>query len=219
MSPRAAIARPTDQGWEGVYHHSDGYPEGLGRTLWRLVTDPKSPFHRHVPRLRRVLLEDHNGWSTINGADWSLLPGSTSDRSDRRPRCYCHGDGNEGAWPLSPDGDLGGVEWAYVLHDDALEVIAAGMDGICEPRGRVPWNAPEPDWAQVEAGTYLAPELPLDLVEEAPLLWSDAEALDRIAYMLSAPEWSVSFLEDVAEIVGWTGRLLADDPDVDWPRH
>lgn len=30
MSTRSAIARPAGDGWEGRYHHFDGYPSGVG---------------------------------------------------------------------------------------------------------------------------------------------------------------------------------------------
>lgn len=34
MSTRGAIARAIQDGWIGVYNHSDSYPTGLGRNLW-----------------------------------------------------------------------------------------------------------------------------------------------------------------------------------------
>ena len=34
MSTRSLIARKTEDGFEGTYHHWDGYPTGLGYTLW-----------------------------------------------------------------------------------------------------------------------------------------------------------------------------------------
>ncbi|MDO8490840.1 MAG: hypothetical protein Q7T04_02350 [Dehalococcoidia bacterium] len=37
MSTRAVIARPVGDGWEGVYHHSDGYPTGLGSYIFRII--------------------------------------------------------------------------------------------------------------------------------------------------------------------------------------
>jgi hypothetical protein len=48
---------------------------------------------------------------------------------------------------------------------------------------------------------------------------TDAEALDQLAWLLSAPEWpGASGMEDVAEIVAATGRSL-DQEGADWPRH
>lgn len=48
---------------------------------------------------------------------------------------------------------------------------------------------------------------------------SDAEALDLLNLLLSAPEWpGASGMEDVCEIVRSTGR--AEVPDApEWPRH
>lgn len=46
---------------------------------------------------------------------------------------------------------------------------------------------------------------------------SDREALDLINYCLSAPEWSVSFLEDIAAIVARTPR--APVPGAQWASH
>jgi hypothetical protein len=47
----------------------------------------------------------------------------------------------------------------------------------------------------------------------------DAAALDRLAWLLSAPEWpGASGMEDVAEIVAATGRDL-DQEGASWSRH
>lgn len=73
MSTRSAIARPAGDGWEGRYHHWDGYPTGLGSELWSLF---HGRFEGDVEAMRRVLIDEHPaGWSTIVGADWSQEPG------------------------------------------------------------------------------------------------------------------------------------------------
>lgn len=46
---------------------------------------------------------------------------------------------------------------------------------------------------------------------------TDEEALDAICYALSADEWSVSFLEDIAAIVHQTGRK--DIKGAKWDSH
>ena len=47
---------------------------------------------------------------------------------------------------------------------------------------------------------------------------TDAEALDAIAFMLSAPSWSVSYLEDIACIVAQSGRSTTI-PGAQWGAH
>lgn len=70
MSTRSVIARKTEQGFQGVYHHWDGYPSGLGRTLYQAYN---SHFGRDLDKMLVFLIDQHPaGWSTINGADWTL---------------------------------------------------------------------------------------------------------------------------------------------------
>jgi hypothetical protein len=84
MSTRGAIARsyeiaPDVMGFRGVYHHWDSYPEGLGATLFDLYN---GLFRRDLEKMLAVLIDQHPaGWSSINGADWTL-PAGFKDRGD-----------------------------------------------------------------------------------------------------------------------------------------
>lgn len=85
MSTRAAIARPTESGFTGVYHHWDGYPSGLGWTLFTLA-QPDGPFSGDVERMLTTLIDEHpGGWSTINDKDWSQAPGFHEYSYERGP--------------------------------------------------------------------------------------------------------------------------------------
>lgn len=73
MSTRSVIARPAGDGFAGRYHHFDGYPTGLGKTLWDLYRDR---YAEDLEAMTAELIDAHPaGWSSINGADWSLEPG------------------------------------------------------------------------------------------------------------------------------------------------
>ena len=80
MSTRAAVAVWTSRStreWAGRYHHWDGYPSGLGATLFSLV---RGKAIGDLEATLRVLIEKHPaGWSTINGADWQKPPGYEDD--------------------------------------------------------------------------------------------------------------------------------------------
>jgi hypothetical protein len=138
VSTRSAIARPAGDGWEGRYHHFDGYPSGLGIELLRLHQDV---FDGDVDRMTRVLIDDHPaGWSTINDSDWRQAPGfqegfSTTD-DPKPPRCYCHGDRAEAENAITcqcPTDtsrcDPLFIEWAYVLTPRGVGVYASESDG------------------------------------------------------------------------------------------
>jgi hypothetical protein len=59
----------------------------------------------------------------------------------------------------------------------------------------------------------------LDAVFSRIMPVTDAEALDQLARLLSAPEWpGASGMEDVAEIVASTGRRI-DQPGAPWEAH
>lgn len=85
MSTRSVIARKTQTGFTGVYHHWDGYPSGLGATLFELFN---GQFHRDLEALLKYLIDDHPaGWSTINGADFTLPAGPR--QPDVQPCAVC----------------------------------------------------------------------------------------------------------------------------------
>lgn len=175
MSTRSAIARVNGDGFVGVYHHWDGNPTGLGKTLWDLALE------NDLAVLLETLIDLHPaGWSTINGADWSKEPGfieAASVQGVKPPQCYCHGDRSDEANPVTQDYDMG-MEWAYVFDEDAatmavlerVRVSGVGDDVPAEThamgafgtlgthpdtkerddawrvRGTFPLNGPEPDW-------------------------------------------------------------------------
>jgi hypothetical protein len=61
MSTRSEIFGPDGR---GRYHHFDGYPSGVGATLWELY---RHVFECNIGEMRKVLIDDHPaGWSTIN---------------------------------------------------------------------------------------------------------------------------------------------------------
>lgn len=145
MSTRGAIARPTPHGgWRGRYHHSDSYPEGLGRELVSLY---HKTFDGDHALMARVLIDEHPaGWSTLIahglGGDQPFTiehfahAGFQSFDDPLRgqfPQCYCHGQRSETADALvcrCQAGDPAGcsplfIEWAYVITERGLGVLTS----------------------------------------------------------------------------------------------
>jgi hypothetical protein len=121
MSTRSIIARRTGNGgWEGRYHHWDGYPEGVGATLFSAYN---GHFEKDADAMLKYLVDDHPaGWSTINGADFSMEPGFNGPG----PSCYCHGDrSEEGFLITSEDESCAGAEYVYVVdvEDQSMTVL------------------------------------------------------------------------------------------------
>lgn len=127
MSTTAYIGRPHGEDWIAVYHHFDGYPEGLGLTLVGLLD--ALPFSGDYSALvRRLIDEEPVGWSTIVGADFTLPnaftpygepmpspppPQSYTARGERPTR----GADNHLRGPVVP-----GHTFLYLLHPDGIEV-------------------------------------------------------------------------------------------------
>lgn len=87
MSTRSVIARATSSGFTGVYHHWDGYPSGLGATLFELFN---GHFKRDLSKMLGYLIDQHPaGWSTINGADFDLEPGYKTRGEAGCVKCGC----------------------------------------------------------------------------------------------------------------------------------
>lgn len=183
MSTRSIIARATGEAtFQGVYHHWDGYPTGLGKYLTEILV---GPFAGDLPRMLRTLIDEHPaGWSTIVHKDFTLTPGYTWEKVKhpscegkgdaeycvamevyrampdvRRPQCYCHGERSEEAQPFTERDDTD-AEWAYVFEEEerVLHVCYRAKrpeSGECywNDAGRVELdNASETNWTHIECG-------------------------------------------------------------------
>ena len=60
MSTRSIIAIPEGDGWKGRYVHYDGYPAGVGQTVWHIVKTAG------LAEAARILTSKPIGWSIIN---------------------------------------------------------------------------------------------------------------------------------------------------------
>ncbi len=142
MSTRSGIGFPLgDTGFEIKYVHSDGYPSGVGRTIFE---------HRRngwtEAMFRKFLFEDHPGeFSALSGSDWSLPCGFTEypngpvfsgpdkwceERIEafyRRPACYCHGDRHENA--DGAEDRVGKYRWAGPDDQDCFELYEGNTCG------------------------------------------------------------------------------------------
>jgi hypothetical protein len=167
MSTRGVIARPVGDGWEGVFHHWDGMPKRLGKTLWGLY---HGHFAKNIDDMRRYLITEHpGGWSTIVGiwgpCDFTKAPGWVEDMqtppddltewADRvawaRARDYdkplCYGDARSQNHPIRSGPLDGWLVWCYVLGDDTLTIYKAVNSW--ELVASYPWNGSEPEWEKV----------------------------------------------------------------------
>jgi len=185
MGTRGVIARLTERkvkgniyfSFKGRYHHWDSYPSGLGKTLYNLYNEF---FNKDLVKMLKVLIDDHPaGWSTINGADFSLNAGwignSGADYENKevkkQPVCYCHGDRHEDEWLCTDKNASGsGCEWAYafdtkkklmkvfasmtIVNDKTVKMIGAW--GMGDPKATwievatVNLDDKEPDWNKME---------------------------------------------------------------------
>src|SRR5262245_9375701 len=157
MSTRAVIAEPRGDEWRGRYHHSDGYPSGLGRELWGKIA------HYGPERVRKFLIHEHTGWSFILDADWLQTPGFVNydrryahvdgefKRLDFRPQCYCHGERAEKGWWITRRGNDGGTEWVYIIGKLAMTVETRDWQAKrWVTVAHLPYGGPEPDWQAID---------------------------------------------------------------------
>ena len=180
MSTRAAIARLTCVSpvkWAGRYHHWDGYPSGLGATLWELY---HGHFGRDLDAMLQVLLDNHPaGWSSLHSSDFT---GHSADSTN----CYCHSDHPEKEWLVTDKNASGsGCEWAYAFtsvkttdgngHNTMLVLSSytpqgkmigyfgmGNSEAVWPVVAVVDLNGQEPNWEQIETAKPLDPMFPLD---------------------------------------------------------
>lgn len=210
MSTHAVIARAGSipGAWAGRYHHSDGYPHGLGKRLYDVARD------LGIERMLALLIDEHTaGWSHIFDCDmrkpsgyreWTSAYLAMSIQEQRAfdltfgPRCYCHG---ERVWEetlITSDGDDCGAEWAYAIAPDGLMMVYRRdydpsrwtLAATVNLLGDGP-ECPEPDWLAMEGerdGGWPPEETPVETL--APILAPDpvkmAKAARRLARLQAA---------------------------------
>ena len=97
MSTRSVIARKTETGFSGVYHHWDGYPQGLGAFLFQYLG---GKYKRQVEdALGRIIDKSPGGWSTL---------------MQLAPKAYSGKDAGSEPVTEKNASDMG-CEWAYVF--------------------------------------------------------------------------------------------------------
>jgi hypothetical protein len=172
MATRGIIARKTETGLVGRYHHWDSYPEALGKTLHTLYN---SHFNKDASAMMCVLIDAHPaGWSDINDADFSYVPGFASFTSSasvgenfnrdlyykqleqyeqteqaKRPHCYCHGERREEAQTFTSLSDARNAwaEYAYIIDENAHAMAVHARTGEAwRELAVVDLDAEEPEW-------------------------------------------------------------------------
>lgn len=175
MSTRSVIAFGTSAtDWKGRYHHSDGYPSGVGATLFARYNDF---FARDLAAMEKYLITDHpGGWSNINDRNFAAAPGFVEypnwpmkgNGKNRDidydawqklgPECYCHGDRAEGDNGfITYAGDDWGTEWAYVTLPSA-HMLVLERRYLPQDYSHSYWfqvadvdlNGPEPNWRAMQ---------------------------------------------------------------------
>jgi len=162
MATRGCIARKVNDGFRGVYHHWDSYPEGLGKALWELY---HGYFKRDLRQMLKILIDEHQaGWSSIVNADFNLPIGWIGDLgrkiiseggtiiSSKNPVCYCHGDRCEAPNILTEKTASSiGVEWVYAfdVNNNAMYILASYNEDGSKMIGAWGFGNPEAEWRTV----------------------------------------------------------------------
>lgn len=189
MSTRSAILRtlPDQEGPPfGRYHHSDGYPSGVGKALFHLL---RGHFKGDIGAMLKTLIDDHTGgWSNIVDADFTLKPGWDNKRFDikrkpdgsydwdkhrasaayRRPACYCHGARHNGPHDLTLETAAGsGCEYAYVISPETrtMYVLSSYREDGTKMIGFFGMGDADADWRLLATVDLDGPEPNWDKVE------------------------------------------------------
>lgn len=168
VSTRSCIAIPKGDWWEGVYHHSDGYPYGLGCYLFRLAQQVG------IKEMMEDILSHDGGWSHyFPGPMVTAGHGGGDNISEVRDnQCYCHGyfaerdgvkPGDRSGVINSQNVDPLSIEWVYIIDPESGVMTILGNERVPEAKPGEPryhveaWSCKELDGSitQYPAGDYV----------------------------------------------------------------
>ncbi|WP_327352842.1 hypothetical protein [Streptomyces sp. NBC_01304] len=129
LSTRSVIARPTADGYAGMYVHFDGYPDNK---LPLLLAAYQHRFAGDLEAMARHLIDDvEHGWDELgtdllDGAPAALRRSLTGgdEYPSRQMTNVTWADGTPAERELITQDGTDELEWAYVLHPHGVEVIA-----------------------------------------------------------------------------------------------
>jgi hypothetical protein len=169
MSTRSLIARVgVHEGqFRGRYVHADGYPTGMGSTLWTAL---HGHFKNNLSAMLAYLIDAPHavcGWSAIVGKNFSLKPGYTWQKATAdgakyevyskhpnymRPQCFAGRPGEE-PYTFTEKNLEGGtdIEWLYIFDEVERKLFVRDVSAK-EDVAIIDLNGDEPDWSEVECG-------------------------------------------------------------------
>ncbi|MGI5457539.1 hypothetical protein ACQEWB_31105 [Streptomyces sp. CA-249302] len=129
LSTRSVIARPTADGYAGMYVHFDGYPDNK---LPLLLAAYQHRFAGDLEAMARHLIDDvEHGWDELGtdlleGAPATLRRSLTGgdEYPSRQITDVINADASPAKRELITQDGTDELEWAYVLHPHGIEVIA-----------------------------------------------------------------------------------------------
>lgn len=141
-----AYTAPNQQGLQMAYCHWDGYPEGVGATIWRNLEKWGWDFRR----MAEFLLKPKVGWSSLAYKDFDVKPswfnhdGNGASWYDDRPgEMPKPGDEPERYTELATSSDSW-LEWQYVIDPFTERVY---VWSVCKQRGI--WISKGETWGKI----------------------------------------------------------------------
>lgn len=126
MSTRSAVGTLVNGQFKGRYVHFDGYPDGVGAALRKIID------RDGVTKALRVITEENYGWSSLNGSDdQELERGYHDGRFKAVPGygvAYTEVDGQSSPEQWIENAGEWGTEYIYVIMPSG-EVVAYDDEG------------------------------------------------------------------------------------------
>lgn len=163
MSTRSVVGVFTDKAktrWKGRYVHSDGYPTGVGATLY-------SEYHRafcgRLQVMIDLLLAERVGWSILVDCHFDLPAIWPYDPAKQNPVSYtARGETSDfatGEWVRSWDKETW-CQWAYIFDPATCSLHIFRREWIWKAHTIINFEGPTPDWQKIEdSPDYIEPGL------------------------------------------------------------
>ena len=167
MSTNAMVARVEGESFVGRSTYWDGDPQTMDHQLFKLVQE-KFTGEDGLEEMMRVLVDDHQGWSTIKaGLDQAYM----NKHGLKLPEAselvegvgIAYTDFVEEELLKGKEGEVldrsaRSIEWVYAIEVETAKLHVyevSRQTGIPVQVGWASLESPEPDWTEIECGSHL----------------------------------------------------------------